>query len=559
MTSHTLRVVVATLLGAAAPLAGAHEFACEKTAGVLKLDASGGLATGTDGLPLFATDPSRILTLRSYPAVVGFRIRLENLASDTSVVTGVTDALLGAPGATVVGDAIAPGFSLPVGATATEVVAVTVASQEECLTLFGGAASDAPVCTDVAENRFVVEHDLGSAECRARVVCGAAPADGCGDLWHGMTEFGFGLGFNTGTGIALENACDLSVVAPDIVARGVAIARLDAAGDVAQYVNFGVGLMPPMRVALTDNIVVDAAGNRWVAWTGFVADHFEAIASRVAPDGTETLRFVVENATTGNPPLHVYASSIAVDAAGDAYLVGNAFGALPGFVVQGGTGVFVVKIDAATGSDVWKLQFGELASAAAALVLPNGVLLVAGGTLGSLPGNANAGGSDAFVARIAPDGNFASAVQFGTGREGASGMARDATGNVYLSGNAASTPLEGVHEVRAFLAKLDDGLNVLWYRELASSAQHANASGVAVDAAGNAWIVGSSVGTLPGGTDAQGEDGFVAKYDSSGDLMWITQLGAWKLPRAVAVDAAGNAYVTGGLFVAKLDPAGNLK
>src|SRR5207253_7332155 len=129
------------------------------------------------GMPIFDVAPTGVLRVDTYPAAIGFNIRVHNLAADTSVVTGVSDPLLDpiAPKDTF-GAAIGPGFSIAVGATAEEVVVVTVTSQEQCFDLFkGDATGGAAVCEHAVEDRFIVSHDFGSAVCRAEAI-GCAPS-----------------------------------------------------------------------------------------------------------------------------------------------------------------------------------------------------------------------------------------------------------------------------------------------------------------------------------------------------------------------------------------------
>jgi hypothetical protein len=93
---------------------------------------------------------------------------------------------------------------------------------------------------------------------------------------------------------------------------------------------------------------------------------------------------------------------------------------------------------------------------------------------------------------------------------------------------------------------------------------------IAVDAAGNSYVTGSRPSVRsPEATDY---DGFVAKFAPGGALLWVTDLGdrCDDDSRSIALDAAGNIYVTGqiggtcypypdlqaGAFVAKLSPAG---
>ncbi|MBT9392778.1 SBBP repeat-containing protein [Hymenobacter sp. NST-14] len=86
----------------------------------------------------------------------------------------------------------------------------------------------------------------------------------------------------------------------------------------------------------------------------------------------------------------------------------------------------------------------------------------------------------------------------------------------------------------------------------------------AVDAAGNLYEAGTFSGsTTVGGTTltSQGStDGFLAKYASDGTVLWVRQLASpgADYAYAVALDAAGNAYLTG-YFTGSVDLGNNLK
>ena len=113
-----------------------------------------------------------------------------------------------------------------------------------------------------------------------------------------------------------------------------------------------------------------------------------------------------------------------------------------------------------------------------------------------------------------------------------------------------------------------------WVQQIGfGTGSDASVSGAAVAvSAGNVWIAGSTTGTFPGqtGHGVDQSDAFVAKFDAeNGTQLKILQFGSDANDGAtgIAVDAGGNAFVagmTGGaggsdIFVAKIDPNGNLK
>ena len=69
---------------------------------------------------------------------------------------------------------------------------------------------------------------------------------------------------------------------------------------------------------------------------------------------------------------------------------------------------------------------------------------------------------------------------------------------------------------------------------------------IAVDGSGSSYIAGHTPGDL-GGTNAGGEDAFVAKYNSAGAWQWTQQPGtpAGDYAYAIAADTSGNNCITG--------------
>ena len=146
----------------------------------------------------------------------------------------------------------------------------------------------------------------------------------------------------------------------------------------------------------------------------------------------------------------------------------------------------------------------------------------------------------------------------------ATGMAVDASGNVYVTGysfaawQGATAPrrLFSGGATDAFVAKLDASGNLLWNTFLGGSGSLGEGTdignGIAVDGSGNIYVVGYSDDTWQGATAPRRShtgnyDTFVAKLDATGDLIWNTFLGAGSddYGNGVGVDGSGNLYVTG--------------
>lgn len=135
-------------------------------------------------------------------------------------------------------------------------------------------------------------------------------------------------------------------------------------------------------------------------------------------------------------------------------------------------------------------------------------------------------------------------------------VALDALGNCYVTGlffgvnSLGSTNLvsSGLDDV--FVAKYDTNGNLLWARKAGGPGSDEGWA-IAVDPAGNAFVTGLFQETANFGNtnlSAQGEsDLFVAKYDSTGGLVWARRAGGndFDEGHGVALDAAGNAYLTG--------------
>jgi len=105
----------------------------------------------------------------------------------------------------------------------------------------------------------------------------------------------------------------------------------------------------------------------------------------------------------------------------------------------------------------------------------------------------------------------------------------------------------------AFVAKMDPTGSSLVYSTYLGGMSHDSGLGIAVDAQGNAFVVGTTFSvdfpsTADGVQPVYGGDqsAFLAKLGPTGWLLYSTFMGGEEdLAHAVAVDSAGNAFVTG--------------
>ena len=146
------------------------------------------------------------------------------------------------------------------------------------------------------------------------------------------------------------------------------------------------------------------------------------------------------------------------------------------------------------------------------------------------------------------------------GSDGAAltGVARDRSGNIYVTGASDSpdfpiVPPPVPHGMDCYLAKIRADGTALDYVTYVGGSGYEYCNGVAVDASGNAYVAGTTnstdfpvqnafQSTLSGDSDA-----FIAKVNSDGTLGYATYLGGslTDFASAIAVDSVGTVYVAG--------------
>jgi hypothetical protein len=337
------------------------------------------------------------------------------------------------------------------------------------------------------------------------------------------------------------------------------------------------------------SVAVDSEGNIYVAGETFSSNFpthdpiqpsfggvvTDAFVAKLNPTGSA----LIYSTFLGGSPGGDIATSIAVDAAGNAYVTGTA--ASSNFPTTeatrpfgGGLGdAFVAKLSPTGSALVYSTFLGGAGNdfGTGVAVDASGHAFVIGHTASrnfpqtnGFQSGFGGGLEDGFVAKLNPTGSGLVYSTFlgGGGDDFATGIAVDTSGNVHVTGFTHSmnfptaSPLQPARASPpdAFVLKLNAAGSELVYSTYFGGSGIDVGLGIAVDAAGNAHVTGSTMSTDFSITNALqptyrgGGDAFVAKFDPTGSaLIYSTFLGGSNADagNGVAVNARGDVYVIG--------------
>jgi hypothetical protein len=282
------------------------------------------------------------------------------------------------------------------------------------------------------------------------------------------------------------------------------------------------------------------------------------------------------------------AEAIAVDSSGDAYIGGETISAdfPPVSALQtsldAGDDGFIAKLNPAGSALLFSTFWGgNNVDVITSVALDNSNNVYVGGitsstdfhTTSGVLQTSGKGGGDSFVSEIKSDGSAVvySTYLSGSGDDQVLGIAVDSAGDVYVTGsttssdfptaNAVQSSLGGSTATNAFVTKLNPGATALLFSTYYGGALDDRATGIALDALGDAYITGGATSpTFPVVNSFQSAlsgtaDAFVTEFSNTGSVVYSSFYGGTGVENffpgtstalgGIAADANGNAYFAG--------------
>ncbi|MEO7678568.1 MAG: SBBP repeat-containing protein, partial [Verrucomicrobiota bacterium] len=286
-------------------------------------------------------------------------------------------------------------------------------------------------------------------------------------------------------------------------------------------------------------IAVDAGGNVYVTgWSVGSGGNYDYLTIKYSAAGLPlwTKRF-------SSLGFYDQPNALALDSSNNVYVTGTAF-------FNGGSGWDFLTIKYSTdGVPIWTNRFNGTGNdddgATSLRVDVSGNVYVTGYSVGS------GSGYDFLTIKYSTSGVALWTNRFngtGNGSDGATGLALDASSNVYVTGYSVGN---GSGYDYATIKYSSAGVGLWTNRFNGAGNDNDQASALALDASGNAYVTGFSTGS------ASGYDYATIKYSTAGVPLWTNIFNGTAngndSANALAVDANGNVYVTGSLTSSGVD------
>ena len=379
--------------------------------------------------------------------------------------------------------------------------------------------------------------------------------------------------------------------------------KIDQSGDLLVSLNGSeVRLHKPTAYQLTTDHGT-SVGARQLVDARYVLRSDGQVGIRLAPyDRTKAVIIdpVLTYATRLGGSTGVINAVIAADAAGNVYVSGTtgAFdfpvvnqipGACQGTCSTSFETVYVTKINAAGTALVYSSLIGgsNLDEGFGIAVDGSGNAYLSGSTSssdfpqvnpipGACVGTCGTGAGDAFVTKVsvAGDALVYSSLLGGSNNDSAFAIAVDGSGDAYVTGSTDSTDFPQFNPIlgaclgtcetssfpqNAFVTEINAAGNGFIYSSYLAGSGFTEGFGIAADSAGNAYVTGVTIssdfprinqiaGICSGTCGTGSSDGFATKISAQGASVAYSSVfggSGFDIGFAIAVDGAGNAYLTG--------------
>lgn len=278
-------------------------------------------------------------------------------------------------------------------------------------------------------------------------------------------------------------------------------------------------------------IAVDSSGYVYVAGSSDgIGSLYDYAIIKYSPSGVE--QWVARYNGLGNGSDE--ANAIALDDSGYIYVTGHSEG------LGTGADIATIKYNAA-GVEQWVTRYngpGNMADGSGSIALDNaGNVYVTGYSVGSgtvsdyVTIKYDAAGVEQWVARYnGPSNSYDRAIA----------LALDQAGSVYVTGTSHDSTTD---EDYVTIKYNTSGVEQWVARFNGADSDWDGARAIGLDNAGNVYVTGSSKGA------SSDNDYATVKYDPAGVEQWVARYNGpanhWDDPSAIAVDYLGNVYVTG--------------
>lgn len=300
----------------------------------------------------------------------------------------------------------------------------------------------------------------------------------------------------------------------------------------------------------TQTLIIDPALRKWGTYYGAAADDYGRGCKTDASGNVYLTGQTASNTTTLIATTGSHQSSFGTGTS-DAYLAKfNTSGVRQWATYYGGTGIdvgYCVEVD---GTNEYIAGYSTSTTIA---------------TVGSHQATAG-GGNDGFLVKFDQNGVRIWATFYGgNGSDIINACAKDASGNIYVTGNTTSNAAIAIsgHQNTyagggdAFLVKFNSSGVRQWGTYYGGASVTDNGNGCAVDATGMVYITGdaqTSTGTSIATAGAHqttfgggGIDAYLAKFSSAGVRQWGTYYGGSSVDfaRGCVTDASNNIFIVG--------------